>query len=47
MTKHAFILLQFLFVLNSVFGQSETAKWVERANNTEIIRDEWGIPHIY
>lgn len=47
MTKYAFILLQFLFVLNSVFGQSETAKWVERANNTEIIRDEWGIPHIY
>ncbi len=26
---------------------SEVANWEQRAQNVTIIRDDWGIPHIY
>jgi acyl-homoserine lactone acylase PvdQ len=39
------------FLTSSGFSQNytptEIARWKEQAKNTTIIRDEWGIPHIY
>ena len=39
------------FLTSSGFSQNytptEIARWKEEAKNTTIIRDEWGIPHIY
>ncbi|MBT6599659.1 MAG: hypothetical protein HOB33_11440, partial [Bacteroidetes Order II. Incertae sedis bacterium] len=29
------------------FSSDEVATWEERAASIEIIRDNWGIPHIY
>ena len=29
------------------FTTRETAEWKKQAENVQIIRDEWGIPHIY
>lgn len=44
--------LYFLFVLALVFScqsgpQTEVEKWEEQANQVEIIRDNFGVPHIY
>ena len=44
------VLTAFIFI-NAVFAQgpsnSEKARWEKHAKQTKIIRDEWGIPHIY
>jgi acyl-homoserine-lactone acylase len=32
---------------SSDFSQSDVARWEQRAENVTIIRDNWGIPHIY
>ena len=43
--------LFFLIFLNCLsfisLSQGDISKWQLRAQNTEIIRDQWGIPHIY
>lgn len=36
-----------LFLSFSGFAQSDLSGWQQRAAHTEIIRDQWGIPHIY
>ncbi len=44
------VLTAFIFI-NAVFAQGpssiEKARWEKHALQTKIIRDEWGIPHIY
>ena len=46
--RYCFLLL---ILGGQLFGQqfsvAEIARWEDRAAQTEIIRDEWGIPHIY
>src|SRR6478672_5380923 len=41
----------FLFVPVTLFSQSfskeEVSRWEKQAKNITIIRDNWGIPHIY
>lgn len=42
--------LQILFLLNfcvSAYAQQDLHIWEKYAQHTEIIRDQWGIPHIY
>lgn len=43
--------LFFLIFLNCLslisLSQGDISKWQLRAQNTEIIRDQWGIPHVY
>ncbi|WP_020534655.1 penicillin acylase family protein [Lewinella cohaerens] len=46
--RYCFLLLFFGGQLFSQqFSATEIARWEARAAKTEIIRDEWGIPHIY
>ena len=44
------VLTAFIFI-NAVFAQGpsaiEKARWEQHAKQTKIIRDEWGIPHVY
>ncbi|MDR9419135.1 acylase [Gracilimonas sp.] len=52
MQKPLLFLLAVLFVLTgcqpqSNFTQEEIAAWEEQVSNIEIIRDDFGIPHIY
>jgi acyl-homoserine lactone acylase PvdQ len=41
----------FLFVPVTLFSQAfskeEVSRWEKQAKNVNIIRDNWGIPHIY
>ena len=46
--RYCFLLLFFGGQLFSQqFSATEIARWEARAAQAEIIRDEWGIPHIY
>ncbi len=49
--KRLFVLLSFVFIScssqNSPFSAEEVASWEARADSVTIIRDDWGIPHIY
>jgi acyl-homoserine lactone acylase PvdQ len=46
--KKLIILLAFPSFLHAQpFTQQEISRWKERAKRTEIVRDNWGIPHIY
>lgn len=46
--KRLFLLLIFPFNLFSqTFSKQEIARWQQQAKNVTIIRDNWGIPHIY
>ena len=51
MKKISIIVLTAFIFINAVFAQSpstiEKARWEKHAKQTKIIRDEWGIPHIY
>jgi len=29
------------------FSKTEISKWKQQAKNVSIIRDNWGIPHVY
>src|SRR6187200_1324574 len=44
-------ILLFLFVPVTLFSQSfskeEISRWEKQAKNVTIIRDNWGIPHVY
>jgi acyl-homoserine lactone acylase PvdQ len=35
------------FLYAQPFTQQEISRWKEQAKHTEIVRDNWGIPHIY
>ncbi len=41
------ILLVPLQLFAQPFTKEETLRWQQQANNVTIIRDNWGIPHIY
>jgi acyl-homoserine lactone acylase PvdQ len=45
------ILLSLLFIVGTLFSQpftpAEIQEWEEQAKTITIIRDDWGIPHIY
>jgi acyl-homoserine-lactone acylase len=47
MKKFALILLLPLTLLGQGFSKEETSKWQKQATRVTIIRDTWGIPHIY
>ncbi|MFN3800140.1 penicillin acylase family protein [Belliella pelovolcani] len=47
MFKKSILLLVWLAFIIQAHAQSEIQKWEQYAQNTEIIRDQWGIPHIY
>lgn len=43
-----FLISSFLLFLSFAgFAQTDLARWQQRAAQTEIIRDQWGIPHVY
>lgn len=47
--KKVFFISLFIFGVTHLFSQdlNEKMRWEKHVNNTNIIRDEWGIPHIY
>ena len=49
--KATIFLLFFVCVFQNIFSQSfskeEMSRWEKQSNNVTIIRDNWGIPHIY
>lgn len=47
MIKFCFLLLFPLQLLAQPFTGTEITKWQQQAQNVNIIRDNWGIPHIY
>ncbi|EMS33607.1 Penicillin amidase family protein [Mariniradius saccharolyticus AK6] len=43
-----FLIFSFLLFLSFAgFAQTDLARWQQRAAQTEIIRDQWGVPHVY
>ena len=42
-----FVILIIIFVSCTPQPQSEQTRWVTHAANIEIIRDDFGVPHIY
>lgn len=47
MLKRVLLFISLLGLNFYSFAQSEISKWQLRTQNTEIIRDQWGIPHVY
>jgi acyl-homoserine lactone acylase PvdQ len=47
MFKFLFLLLLPVFSIAQPLTQSELDRCRSRAKNVEIIRDKWGIPHVY
>jgi acyl-homoserine-lactone acylase len=49
MNLFAFLLVIFLPFLGITqnFNATEISAWKQQAQNVTIIRDNWGIPHIY
>lgn len=47
MIKRVLLGLVFFAVLLPTIAQNDLTRWEERANRTEIIRDEYGVPHVY
>jgi acyl-homoserine lactone acylase PvdQ len=47
MKKLLFLLLLPLHLCAQPFSQQEIARWQQQAKQVTIIRDNWGIPHIY
>lgn len=46
--RYLFLLLFFPFALNAQsFSAAEIKKWQQQARNINIIRDNWGVPHVY
>ncbi len=42
-----YLLSGFYLIPYHSFGQTENLRWESHIQNTEIIRDQWGIPHVY
>src|SRR5215216_2317507 len=47
MKKLAIIVLLPLQVLAQPFSKTEKSRWEHQAQAVQIIRDNWGIPHVY
>ena len=47
MRKIFFFLLVPVTVFSQSFSKEEISRWEKQAKNVTIIRDNWGIPHIY
>jgi acyl-homoserine lactone acylase PvdQ len=47
MHKFLFIFLLPLQLLAQPFSQAEVSKWQNQSQQVSIIRDNWGVPHIY
>lgn len=47
MLKKSILLLLSLGCCILSFAQADLARWELRSQHTEIIRDQWGIPHVY
>ena len=47
MKKPAFLLLLPLCLLGQNFSREEIARWQKQASRVTIVRDTWGVPHIY
>src|SRR5215471_15325138 len=47
MNKILFILLVPLSLTAQRFSKEEVSRWQQQAKNVTIVRDQWGIPHIY
>ena len=47
MKKLFFFLLVPVHLLSQSFSKDEISRWEKQAKNVTIIRDNWGIPHIY
>ena len=46
--RHSTLSLIFLLAIRfAAICQPDLARWQQRAAQTEIIRDQWGIPHVY
>ncbi len=46
--RYLFLLLLLPFISNAQnFSATEIKKWQQQANNITIIRDNWGVPHVY
>ncbi|HVV71315.1 MAG TPA: hypothetical protein VHI52_07430, partial [Verrucomicrobiae bacterium] len=41
------LLLSMLAAAGQAFTPAEISDWGKRAERVEIIRDQWGIPHVY
>lgn len=47
MRKLIWLLLFPVQLLAQPFSKTEISKWQQQASKVTIIRDNWGIPHIY
>ena len=47
MKKFTFFLLIPLALFGQDFSKEEIARWQHQASRVTIIRDTWGVPHIY
>ena len=47
MKKYFFLLLFPLQLTAQAFSSTEIARWQKQSQNVTIIRDNWGVPHIY
>ena len=47
MKKLFLLLLIPAHLFSQPFSKEEVARWEKQAKNVTIIRDNWGIPHIY
>src|SRR5690349_18728776 len=45
--KHFFLFLFIALSCQASFAQEELSRWQQQAAQVNIIRDNWGIPHIY
>src|SRR5918996_664385 len=47
MTRYVLVLLAVYNATATAQSTSEIAQWERRAQNVTIVRDDWGIPHIF
>ena len=47
MLKFLILLILPIQLLSQAFSKEEISRWEKQAKNVSIIRDNWGIPHIY
>jgi len=47
MKKIFLILLLPVHLFGQAFSKEEVARWEKQSQNVTIIRDNWGIPHVY
>lgn len=47
MKRLLFLLLLPMYSIGQMFTPAETARWEQTASRVTIIRDNWGIPHVY